>query len=261
MGGALGGIEANFFPHQATGFWVLVGMGAILGGTMRSPLTGIVFALELTHDVNMLLPLTIAVTIAHAFTVLTLRRSILTEKVARRGFHVSREYAIDELEILFVRDVMETKITSLPCHMTPTEALATIEPRGDDRRQWVYPVLDDDARLLGAATYNQLSKWAAAPDKVGKPLQELIDGRAPTVLTSETLRAAVHQMSETNVTRLLAVNPADPNRLVGMIALHDMLKARARHIEDETRRERILPWDFIVPAWVKRVVPGYPGQE
>ena len=68
-------------------------MGAILGGTMRSPFTGVVFALELTHDVNVLLPLLVAVTLAHAFTVLTLRRSILTEKVARRGFHLTREYA------------------------------------------------------------------------------------------------------------------------------------------------------------------------
>ena len=74
-------------------------MGAILGGTMRSPLTGIVFALELTHDVNMLLPLLVAVVVAHGFTVLTLRRSILTEKISRRGFHLSREYAIDPLEI------------------------------------------------------------------------------------------------------------------------------------------------------------------
>ena len=57
-------------------------MAAILGGTMRSPLTGIVFALELTHDVDMLLPLLVAVTMAHAFTVLVLKRSILTEKVA-----------------------------------------------------------------------------------------------------------------------------------------------------------------------------------
>ena len=38
---------------------------------MRSPLTGIVFALELTHDINMVLPLLVAVTIAHGFTVLT----------------------------------------------------------------------------------------------------------------------------------------------------------------------------------------------
>jgi H+/Cl- antiporter ClcA len=261
MGGALGGLEANIFPHQATGFWVLVGMGAILGGTMRSPLTGIVFALELTHDVNMMLPVTIAVTIAHAFTVLTLKRSILTEKVARRGFHVSREYAIDELEILFVRDVVQTQITSLPSDITASEALTTLPPEGDDRRQWLYPVLDDEARLVGAATFKQLSKWAVAADRQDRPLAELIDGRAHTVLTSETLRMAVHRMAETGVTRLLAVNPADPNRLVGMIALYDLLKARKGHIEDETRRERILPWDFIVPRWVKRVVPGYPGAD
>jgi Chloride channel protein EriC len=67
---------------------------------MRSPFTGVIFALELTHDVNMLLPLLVAVTIAHGFTVLMLPRSILTEKVSRRGFHVSREYAVDPLEIL-----------------------------------------------------------------------------------------------------------------------------------------------------------------
>jgi len=63
---------------------------------------GVVFALELTHDINMVLPLLVAVTIAHGFTVLTLRRSILTEKIARRGYHLSREYAVDPLEILFV---------------------------------------------------------------------------------------------------------------------------------------------------------------
>ena len=57
---------------------------------------------------NMFLPLVIAVTVAHAFSVLTLPRSILTEKVARRGFHISREYATDALEILFVRDAMNT---------------------------------------------------------------------------------------------------------------------------------------------------------
>jgi H+/Cl- antiporter ClcA len=114
MGGALGGVEAWFLPAEGLGFWPLVSMGAILGGTMRSPLTGVVFALELTHDINMVLPLLVAVTVAYGFTVLTLRRSILTEKIARRGYHLSREYAVDPLEILFVREVMRTSIVALP---------------------------------------------------------------------------------------------------------------------------------------------------
>src|SRR5205085_4545390 len=125
MGGALGGLEAMVFPAEGAGFWPLVSMGAILGGTMRSPFTGVVFALELTHDVNMMLPLLVAVTIAHGFTVLLLRRSILTEKVARRGFHVSREYAVDPLEILFVREVMRANVVAIPADM-PIDTLREV---------------------------------------------------------------------------------------------------------------------------------------
>ncbi len=106
MGGALGGVEAMFLPNEGAGFWPLVSMGAILGGTMRSPFTGILFAVELTHDMNVFLPLLIASVLAHGFTVLTLKRSILTEKIARRGYHLSREYAVDPLELLFVHEVI-----------------------------------------------------------------------------------------------------------------------------------------------------------
>ncbi len=83
IGGAVGGVESLFLPFEGAGFWPLVSMGAILGGTMRSPFTGIVFALELTHDFNLLLPLLVANVIAYGFTILTLKRSILTEKIAR----------------------------------------------------------------------------------------------------------------------------------------------------------------------------------
>jgi H+/Cl- antiporter ClcA len=105
MGAALGAAEAHILPMEGAGFWPLVSLGAVLAGTMRAPLTGVVFALELTHDVNMLLPLLIAVTVSHGFTVLTLKRSILTEKISRRGYHLSQEYSIDPLEIIFAREV------------------------------------------------------------------------------------------------------------------------------------------------------------
>src|SRR6202163_481915 len=118
MGGALGGLEAMFLPNEGAGFWPLISMGAVLGGTMRSPFTSIVFAFELTHDGNVFLPLLVGSVVAHAFTVLTLKRSILTEKVARRGYHLSREYAVDPLEILFVREVMRTKVVVLPASFT-----------------------------------------------------------------------------------------------------------------------------------------------
>ncbi|TAK11057.1 MAG: chloride channel protein [Acidobacteria bacterium] len=165
MGGALGAAESAVLPNLGPGFWPLVSMGAILGGTMRSPFTGVVFLLELTHDVNMLLPLLVAVTIAHTLTVLVLRRSILTEKLARRGYHLSREYAIDPLEILFARDVMRTTPSSHVLPKTaavvyPDEPLRIVVHRMARTGRTRLPVVDrsDTRRLIGSISLAELLK-------------------------------------------------------------------------------------------------------
>jgi chloride channel protein, CIC family len=187
IGGALGGLEAHVLPWEGVGFWPLVSMGAILGGTMRSPLTGVIFAIELTHDVSVMLPLLLAVTIAHGFTVLTLRRSILTEKISRRGYHVSREYAIDPLEIIFAREVMRPLPDAAP--------------------------LRADARV--------------------------------SAYEDEPLRVVVFRMAETGVTELPVVARGD-ERVVGVVALNDLLTARTRILDAERRRERVLG------SWLRR---------
>jgi chloride channel protein, CIC family len=181
LGAALGLIEGQFLPEVSPGFWPLVSMGAVLGGTMRAPLTGILFAMEITHDWDAALPLTIAVVFAHLFTVLALRRSILTEKVSRRGFHITREYAIDPLEVLFAREVM----------------------RADE----------------------------AAPP----PLPPAV------CYPDETLRTVVYRMAHLGEVRLAVVDRAAPTVVIGEITLQDLLIARRRHLEEETRRERPLP--------------------
>src|SRR5262249_4760770 len=148
MGGALGGIDAMFLPNEGAGFWPLVSMGAILGGTMRSPFTGAIFAIELTHDMNVLLPLLVAVTIAHGFTVLALRGSILTEKVARRGYHLSREYAVDPLEILFVREVMRQSVQALPADVCAASVALAVPGGRGAARQHLFPIVDRRRRLV-----------------------------------------------------------------------------------------------------------------
>ena len=92
----------------------MLGLAAVVGGVMRSPLTGVVFTLELTHAWPALLPLLIASITAYAVSVLLLDRSVLTEKIARRGLHLTREYATDPLETFFVADVMNPGPPSAP---------------------------------------------------------------------------------------------------------------------------------------------------
>ncbi len=82
------------------GFWAMVGMAGVMSGTMRAPMTGALFAAELTNHLSAL-PETIAAgAAAYAVSVLMMKRSILTEKIARRGRHILREYTVDALEFL-----------------------------------------------------------------------------------------------------------------------------------------------------------------
>jgi H+/Cl- antiporter ClcA len=182
MGGALGGIEARFLPWEGVGFWPLVSMGAILGGTMRVPMTAVIFAIELTHDMNVMLPLLLAAIVAHAFTVLTLRRSILTEKLSRRGYHLSREYSTDPLEIIFAHEVMR----AVPRQGASVSAEASV---------------------------------IAYPD--------------------EPLRILAFRMAETGVTELPVIGRRD-GRIIGVVALADLLTARSRILDAERRREHVL---------------------
>ncbi len=56
----------------------------------------------------------------------------------------------------------------------------------------------------------------------------------------EPLRAVINRMAETGYTRLPVVERNDPRKLVGMISLYDLLKARGRSLEEEHHRERVL---------------------
>jgi len=235
MGAALGGVEAAFLPAAGAGFWPLVSMGAILAGTMRAPFTAVVFALELTHDVNVLLPLLVASMLAHATTVLLLKRSILTEKVARRGFHLTREYATDPLEVLFVREVMRTQIVALPAEATMETLRNTLIREPAERGQHLYPVIDGERRLKGVVTRKQLreiTESAGARLFLGDVL------RTPVVAgVDEPLRAVVFRMADTGFTRLPVV---ENGRLAGMVSLSDLLMARVRNLHEERTRERVL---------------------
>ena len=242
MGAALGGIEGMFLPHFGQGFWPLVSMGAILGGTMRSPFTGIVFAIELTHDMNMLLPLLVACFLAHLFTVLTLKRSILTEKISRRGYHLSREYSLDPLEILFVREVMRTNVVVLPEDGTLEQAHQMIHSTASPKGQHLFPVLRGDRVLVGVVTRNQLAKLYREMDGKGVAtrLSEIATRSPEVAFSDEPLRRVVNRMADSGFTRFPVLDPSGNGKLLGMVSLRDLLHARSKNLEDERARERVL---------------------
>lgn len=166
IGAALGALEGTVLPGVTPGFWALVGLAGVLGGVMRSPLTGVVFPLELTHAWPLVLPLLLAATSAYLLSALTLRRSVLTEKIARRGLHLTREYSVDPLEALLVEEVMSRDFTAIdseallrgPVTVHPQDTLREVAQRFAQHSLSSAPVVERGApdRLLGLVTVENL---------------------------------------------------------------------------------------------------------
>jgi H+/Cl- antiporter ClcA/CBS domain-containing protein len=247
MGGALGAIAGHIIPTGTTGFWALLGMAAIMGGTMRSPLTAIAFALELTHDIGVLLPLLIACSAAFALTVLLLKRSILTEKVARRGHHVMREYIVDPFETIRVGEVMVRGVDTLPGSMLVEEAVEfftapeTADTEGAKRRK-SYPVVDDQRRLLGMIARADALRWTMEGWPSGATLADMISDRsAVRSYPDELVGRLADRMATDDIGRVPVVRRED-GVIVGIVARKDLLRVRARMAALEYERRPTLNW-------------------
>jgi CIC family chloride channel protein len=239
MGGALGAIEAHWIPIGHASTWVLISMAAIMGGTMRSPFTAIVFLVELTHQVNMLTGLLVACVASDAVTVLLLRRSILTEKVARRGHHVMREYAVSPLQQVFVHEVMDTQPAVVPAEMSVGELVSRLgqhDPALGRHQAW--PIVTSAGRLTGIITRSDLLRASEHADAEVKTVLDAGTASPVTAYPDELVAEAIDRMARHNIGRLPVVSRESPHRLVGYIGRTDLIEAWQRYLEEEYTRER-----------------------
>jgi chloride channel protein, CIC family len=238
LGGALGALEARFIPVADPGAWAIISMAAMMGGTMRSPLTAMIFTLELTHDLNLLPALLIACMAADAVTVLLLRRSILTEKVARRGLHLTREYAIDALQVLRVGEVMAHDMSTVPATMTVGELAGRIASGDVSLRRQGMPILDADGCLVGLITRGDVLRAVDGGADRDRPVLEAGSRDLVVAYPDEILGDAVSRMLRRGVGRLPVVSRQDQRRLLGYLGRAEVMAARQRQMEEEDLRER-----------------------
>jgi CBS domain-containing protein len=215
----------------------MISMAAMMGGTMRSPLTSMIFTLELTHDLNILPALLVSCIAAHALTVLWLRRSILTEKVARRGFHVTREYSVDPLAVLRVGEVMDRNPPTVPAQMKVSELSDLIANRHPElsHRQGTL-IVDDEGKLAGIITRGDLVRALDKSSNAGTVLEA---GTRHLIVTfpDEILHDAVTSMVRHDIGRLPVVRRDNPQQILGYLGRASIMTARLRRHEEENRRE------------------------
>ncbi|MDX8493546.1 chloride channel protein [Mesorhizobium sp. VK22B] len=238
MGGAMGAVLAGILPEATPGFWPLLAMAATMGGTMRAPLTATFFAVELTGNTHLLVPLIAACATAHAVTVLLMKRSILTEKVARRGHHLVREYRVDPFVLTRVREVMTSKVESVPAAMTLHGAAAFLT--APETRHPSFPVIDENGHVLGVIDPPAILRWRRAGKHRKTTLGELLAGSKVTLAyPDEYLEGLSDKLLTANVSHLPVVSRED-DRLVGYVGWKDLMRVRSKKQAEERDRSALL---------------------
>lgn len=234
LGGAAGFLLGQFLPGDA-GFWAMMGMAGIMSGAMRAPLTGAMFAAELTGHFNAI-PCTItAAAVAYGVSVLLMRRSILTEKIARRGRHILQEYTVDPLDLLQAGQIMTPDPETLPGDMTKGQALAFFSREARHRS---YPVVDEDHRLIGLVSRTDALRWQVDSGGANASLAETISDAAQPVAFADTPSGMVADLIiESGVGRIPIVERGT-HRVTGILSRQDLLKARDANRRAETGRSR-----------------------
>ncbi|MEG0882875.1 MAG: chloride channel protein [Janthinobacterium sp.] len=235
LGAGLGALLGPYLPGSEPAIWPLVFMAATLGGMMRAPIMAVAFAFELTHDVNALLPVMAASAVAYAFTVTTMHRSILTEKIARRGYHIYREYGIDPMERHSVAEVMTPTPLGIDAGARFADVLAS--HFGETQRHRAFPVTRDGA-LVGMLDRSTLLRHL--PGNGDLTAGELFGVNMPVVaLADETCRALATRLAVHELERLPVVSDAKTLRLIGVVSRSDLVKPALNLDGEELQRQTV----------------------
>jgi CIC family chloride channel protein len=240
MGGAFALIVNMIFPsaHLSPGAYALVAMAAVFGSASRATFAFIVFAFEITHDYNAILPLMLGCVIADMIAIRYLPSSIMTEKLARRGLKVPEEYEAGVLKMVRVGEVMRKDVNPIPQEMTVAE-LAERMGRGEPAYNLTQglPIVSSDGKLVGLVTQGDLLR---ALELDPKGTMTVLDAGSQQLIVAhpdELAHDAMYRMLQRDIGRLPVVRRENPQQMVGYFNRSSLLGAWTRQMEEESIRE------------------------
>lgn len=239
IGSSLGAALAPWIHAGDASLWALVGMAAMMSGSMRCPLTAMIFAAELTCDYHLLPALMLGSVSAFAASVLLMKRSILTEKLSRRGQHITCEYSIDPFEFTRVQDVMDHEAPIIQADLPLRDYVKRIaSDEGLLSRRQATLLLDDQGRLAGIITRGDVIRSLRLPEADSMTVADA--GTRSLIVThpAEPLHAALAKMLSHDLGRLPVVDLVDPTQVLGYLGRAAILSARLRFHHEETARSR-----------------------
>ncbi len=227
-GGALGVVFHHFWPwlvpHPAS--FVIVGMAGFFAAAAKTPFSTLIMVSEMTGGYNLLLPSLWVCTISF---LLSDKQSIYSSQVESRSLSPVHQGS-------FVRQILaEVRVSQFLAGGQPTlvlrpqDTLDTVIERLGGALHSVLPVVDDQHRLLGVVTLDEVYLASQAPSLQSLVLaNDLMRGDVQPLTPDDTLDRALELFVENDLITVPVVADLAGRRLLGMVSRSDISSAYLR---------------------------------
>lgn len=251
LGAAYGIIVGKFFPILGIfpPAFAMVGMAAVLAGSVHAPLTAIILLFEMTHDYRIILPLMFAVTVSLFISQRLQRDSVYTMALTRKGIRIQRGRDVEVLDAIMVNEVMLTDIPTL----REFDLLSTASDRFMQQRSHGLPVVNNTGELIGILTVQDVEcvQNEIGEEDKGYTVGEVCTRELLVAYPDETLSTALQRMSVRDIGRLPVIARDNPRKLLGVLRRSDLIRAydialtRRAEIRHKTHQIRLNSVDGI----------------
>lgn len=220
LGGAVGGAERAFFPHLtgSIGTYALVGMGVLFAGFLRAPMTSIFMVLEVSGDYSIILPVLVSNTLAYLICRNLTPVPIFDLLSKQDGLELPSMEEQRETAIRRVEDAMRpVDIPVLDAHTTVADGLRELEQVGAGMA-----LVDDRPSGWTTVSVSALEHALDAGRTSVAVLEVVSPARVPGLHPDHPIEKALLTISDAPV--LPVVHRAEPQQLVGLISLQDILR-------------------------------------
>ena len=230
IGSLWGHLAQALFPGDVAGAgaYALVGMGGMVAGTTRAPISSILMLFELTNEYRIIAPLMLTGVVSLLISSRLNRESIYTEKLVRRGVRLSGGKDVNMLRGIPVRDVMSDDAPTVPASMPFSELV----PRILAGSHHELLVVDSDGRLVGTLALGEIKGSLNDADALSSLVlaADVANRKVPFVLPDDNLDLVAHLFGRTQRDELPVCSGPRSRKVVGVVTRDALIQAYNRSI-------------------------------
>ena len=227
IGGAMGGVTGKIFHLimpgviPQPGAFVVVGMAGFFAAVSNAPISTIIFVSEMTNSYSLLLPSLLVCSVsylaARRWTIYIKQAKSKVDSPAHAG-----DFFVDILQEIQVKDLMALvkKVDLIPRNMP----FLDFKKYFSETNQHYFPVMDDNKRLIGIFSINDIRGVLFSPEVEHLVVMEDIASKEIIVTTpSEDLNSVLQKFTIRNIDSLPVVKDDDPGYLLGMLNRREVI--------------------------------------